>query len=483
MNNHIFLYLLLLPVLANSQTFEKIIQLAEIVRPNSLIETNNGYIVATRVSEISNSNARQSNLLYLNQKGEIILNKEFRSYYMQTITDLWNINDSTIGVLSYVTVHPDSLIKIVYYQLDSELNIKFQTEYNTDIILNSYLITDICTKKNNNLVYQLSYFYNNYQKKGYYFLEFSKKGEVIKENSYQSYYSPSRACITTKPDSGYYMFQGGMQYSLDTMFNIIDSLDFGPNFENTTPSYSLIGDVIWENDSTLVMSVPYNGDIDNHYYYMGISRTRNGKDVIEDKFYDWNELYEMYPYYNSIDTVDNYFYLAATTNFSGGSIFEERYTGIRIIKANKDFSINWDNTYRQDANNYMFYMIGTRDGGCMIAGTRYDFSQPEQRLDLYLLKVDSLGNYNTVSVNEGNPVAQNIEVYPNPGTSELNISFSNLGQEAVFTLYSIAGQKVMSQTLETEQSQIATGQLPNGLYVYELSQNGVAVDRGKWVKQ
>ncbi len=127
-------------------------------------------------------------------------------------------------------------------------------------------------------------------------------------------------------------------------------------------------------------------------------------------------------------------------------------------------------------------MIGTSDGGCMIAGTRYDFSQPEQRLDLYIFKVDSLGNYTPLAVEEGKPNANKATIYPNPGTSELNISFSSCEQGAVFTLYTIAGQKIVSQTLDNEQTQIATGHLSTGLYVYELRLNGAPVDRGKWVK-
>ncbi len=473
--------LLFISFILNAQTFERIISLADFTRPYFVLENNQGYVISTTLLNIDDYEQRKSNVLLLNKNGDIIINKEFREYYMQTITTLWNINDSIIGALGYATAHPDSMLKVIYYHLDKELNIELQTEYPIQLVLNSNLITDICLNHKQNIVYQLSYFDDSYENRGYIFFEFSNEGKVINKNFYPNYYLPIQACITNKTDGGYYMFQENMCYELDSLFNKTDSLDFNPDYTNSYPNYGLITDVIWENDSMLLMSVPYNAD--NDYYYMGISRTKYGKEIIEDKFYDWNELYEMYPFYNSFDTVGNYFYLAATTNFSGGPFFEERLTGIRIIKANKDFSINWDKTYRQDANNYMYYLIGTRDGGCMITGTRYDFTQPEQRLDLYILKVDSLGNYIPNTVEDIAATQQGIKVYPNPGFESFNISVPIPFSNAVLSLYNMAGTKVLSKKLSESLDIIITENLPNGIYSWEVIAEDFVLERGKWVKQ
>jgi hypothetical protein len=474
MKNLFVLFSLILSLESICQTFEKTINFAQINRPYNLIETTDGFVVSVGLYSDGHSEIKQSNLIVLNKSGEIVINKEFRDYYMQTLTDLWNINDSTIGVLGYASVHPDSMLKIIYYQLDSELNIVSQTDYTTEIILDSYIITDICQNQENHTVYQLSFFYNNHEKKGMYFMEFSKQGDIIKENYINTNNNPSKSCITSNNDSSYLVFLWGMKYELSKDLIIKDTFYFEQYFQ--------IVDVIWENDSTLIMSVPHN--YENGYYYMGISRTRNGKEVLEEKYYDWNELYEMYPYYNSFDTVGNYFYLAATTNFSGGSIWDNTdTTGIRIIKANKDFSVKWDKTYRRDANSYMYTMIGTSDGGCLIAGSRYDFTLPEQRQDLYILKVDSLGNYLSDVIEDVITENSSVHVYPNPGTETLNFAFPDNWHEAKVNLYTISGKNVMKTSLTSTQNQINTSAIPNGIYIWEVIVEGAAIERGKWIKQ
>jgi hypothetical protein len=74
-------------------------------------------------------------------------------------------------------------------------------------------------------------------------------------------------------------------------------------------------------------------------------------------------------------------------------------------------------------------------------------------------------------------------LFPNPGNNEINLQLPGNNKTAIFSLYNISGKKVLSKQANAIQTTITTGQLPTGLYIYELRKNGVVLDRGKWVKR
>ncbi len=65
----------------------------------------------------------------------------------------------------------------------------------------------------------------------------------------------------------------------------------------------------------------------------------------------------------------------------------------------------------------------------------------------------------------------NVSVYPNPASSELNISFNAKSTVSV-TLTNMVGQVVASQNVTNGHTTINTSALPAGMYVYTLSANG-----------
>lgn len=370
-----------------------------------------------------------------------------------------------------------SFVKILYYQLNSRLEVTQQTEMKTFLPVEAPSASDICTTNDGNILFQLSYRYNDFLNRGFYLVEYSPEGKIVQSLQSETGETSGMACITARPDSGFIMFMNAERYSLDPNFNFLDTLILNIGY----PNYNWIADVLWENDSILLMSVPYYGD--NNKYCMGLSRTRYGREVIDEKRYDDIPKWEIFPYYNSFDTIGNYIYLAANTNFYIGMTYYNDTSGVRIVKANRDFSVKWDKTYRFDSHNYLYSIIATRDGGCLVAGTRHELTDPGYWTKLYLLKVDSLGNYNTVSVPEGQGSNPNVTVYPNPGTTELIISFTQSAEESVFNLYSLSGQKVLSSRVTPTQNTICTAALPKGLYLWEWVTQNQVIERGKWVKE
>ncbi len=463
-----------MPLFANSQTFEKIIDLDASVYPMNLVETKNGFLMSAVFSKGQHLEY-ESNIIELNKKCEIIKNVKYRDYYSHYISKLWIINDTTYGALGIAAEGPDSAVKIVYYQLTGNLEVTYTTEYITETRLDKivYFNTDIYVNSDKSIVFQLAVRSN---KSGYYFTKYNKSGELVNSNCIYSH-DADYAAITTNQGSGYLFFDDSWRYGLDSNLMVVDSFLLNNNH------YHIMLDPIWENDSIIIISIPHNYNTD--FYEMGLCRTKMGKDIIEEKRFAVTAPHEMYPWYNSFDTSGNSFYIAANTNFSGTSNYYLHNNSIRIIRVNNDFSVKWDKLYNiNNGYNFLFYLIATSDGGCIVAGVRYNPDVPDRMDDLiYLLKVDSLGNYTSTDIAKTALRQSHMSLYPNPGNNEINLQLPCNNKTAIFSLYNISGKKVLSKRANAAQTTITTECLPNGLYIYELRKNGEVLDRGKWVKR
>ncbi len=469
--------LLLIPLFASPQTFERIIDLDATVYTRNLLETEYGYLISANFAE--NGHSEQTpHLIMLDKKGEIIKIVKYDCYYKQSIIELWRINDSTYGAISYCAESAESVLKIIYQQLNGNLKITFSNEYVTKNHWDKIkeIKSDIHINSDKSIIFQLTI--NSNTEGGYYFLKYNSNGALVKSNHVLAHAAWGSG-ITTNHNSGYLFFDYNLGFELDSNLMVVD--EFTPNNLKDL----MISEPIWENDSILTFSSPYNFTTVN--YEMGLCRTKWGKDVIEEKRFAAIEPMEIPGQWKSIDTSGNSFYMAAKTHFGG---FGEGYylinNKIRIIKVNKDFSIKWDKTYCENTGfNRIIYLTATRDGGCIVMGARYNSEVPDRMLDLiYLLKVDSLGNYNTTDIVETELPQNNISLYPNPGNGTINLKIpAGNSKTAVFNLYTTTGKKVLTKQVNAIQTTITTGYLSTGMYVYELCQNGMIINRGKWVKQ
>jgi hypothetical protein len=86
-------------------------------------------------------------------------------------------------------------------------------------------------------------------------------------------------------------------------------------------------------------------------------------------------------------------------------------------------------------------------------------------------------NYTGIG-NEGKQ-ASAVSIYPVPATDHINIS--NVYQHAIITLYDLTGKVVLESRLEGNPIRIATGGLPAGIYLVEISVNGKREDWRKIV--
>jgi len=153
-----------------------------------------------------------------------------------------------------------------------------------------------------------------------------------------------------------------------------------------------------------------------------------------------------------------------------------------VLQTDSLLNVRWERFYGGDANYLMTNLIATRDGGCLEAGTRYDYmNNPEQQTDIIVLKLNSegllVGDHELPETRMSEAI-----VYPNPGTDALQIRLAVQHPTALLELFDANGRLVLSQQLHQKESRIAVNQLPSGTYIYKLSADTGLLESGKWVK-
>ncbi len=79
-------------------------------------------------------------------------------------------------------------------------------------------------------------------------------------------------------------------------------------------------------------------------------------------------------------------------------------------------------------------------------------------------------NVNSISIE------RNIKVYPNPAKGQLNINIEKT-KNAVATIYDIKGQTIKQQPLLTNQNTIHIPDVPNGMYLLNITEGGTSIHR------
>jgi hypothetical protein len=144
----------------------------------------------------------------------------------------------------------------------------------------------------------------------------------------------------------------------------------------------------------------------------------------------------------------------------------------------------WERWYHLNDNYLMLYkVLATRDGGVLLAGSSYNSQTAAgQERDLYILKLDSLGNFVT-SVPGINVQPTNIKIFPNPFTTTLRIQTS-LTTPADYAIHDATGKLLTGGVLKnTSDSEIDLSAIPAGVHFVTLSTGGRPVARQRVVKQ
>jgi len=149
-----------------------------------------------------------------------------------------------------------------------------------------------------------------------------------------------------------------------------------------------------------------------------------------------------------------------------------------LNKVDGDLNLQWQKFYGGDAYYFLFSIIATSDGGCVMMGTRYHPDNPTG-IDAYILKVGPDGLVSVPEV-EGGLQVREVILYPNPGTSQLYIQTGHDDLEIHF--YTANGSLHFKDRINQFSHTVNTASWPAGTYLYQIAKGAEIMDSGKWIK-
>ncbi|MFH1320179.1 MAG: lipocalin-like domain-containing protein [Bacteroidota bacterium] len=175
-------------------------------------------------------------------------------------------------------------------------------------------------------------------------------------------------------------------------------------------------------------------------------------------------------------------------------------TGLIVLPDSNHFSLNWSassqGTY--PPGGYRIYRSSTNEGYWQYIATTTDLFYDDYSASLdsgYYYTVSSFDDQTATSgSNYASPVLvspsginvkpvahDEIAIYPNPVTDELNIVVS-FNYPVLFNIYDVIGRQIKSIEIEEKHTKISIDNISDGIYIYQIvCQKGNVINRGKLV--
>lgn len=211
-----------------------------------------------------------------------------------------------------------------------------------------------------------------------------------------------------------------------------------------------------------------------------VSITEAGQLVNYNHFFINENMRDQPTMYQGVSKFGNNIYVGGTSNYDYTNPFFSSFNSwFHLIKINADLTPIWEYWYGDDAYYFLYSILATNDGGCIMVGNRYDYETQDQERDIYIVKVNNDGLI--VWTQEIQTNRKLTKVFPNPGTSQLNIKTEL--KEFNFELINLNGQSIIKQMFNSDFNTINTESLKMGMYFYRIIDNkNELIETGKWIK-
>jgi len=155
-----------------------------------------------------------------------------------------------------------------------------------------------------------------------------------------------------------------------------------------------------------------------------------------------------------------------------------------LLQTDSMLNVRWEHFYGGDAYYTLGKVTATKDGGCIMAGSRFDYKAHSgvRERDIYIVKVNAEGLITNTHKHE-NKFVHDAIVYPNPGSNNIQVRVAMQHPRSVFRLFDISGQLVMEHDINGKTAQFNTSFLKAGTYVYSITGKKGLNENGKWVKR
>jgi len=153
-----------------------------------------------------------------------------------------------------------------------------------------------------------------------------------------------------------------------------------------------------------------------------------------------------------------------------------------IAKLDTNLNIIWEKLYGGDAFYMAVDITVDTDGGLLLLSTRNDLYDGVNQLDVHLMKIDTAGN--AVWVNDIKIREIGVDIFPNPTSSQLNITL-NSPNKTIYQLQikDLQGKQILQKQINAKQTKLDVSNLSKGIYILEGSTNTGESFSRKFVKE
>ncbi|MBL1145991.1 MAG: T9SS C-terminal target domain-containing protein [Bacteroidetes bacterium] len=259
-------------------------------------------------------------------------------------------------------------------------------------------------------------------------------------------------------------------------------------FPNDSSIVTYATDVSWVTDSTFIIAYALYDNID----------TKKGD--VHLFLYDTSLKQLNYKRINSIDTnqqsignslvydsISGYYYFGTTQSlkkFKYSNPFNtEDPTAFRLIKFDKNLNVKWEKVYYNQNTIQLENLTSDKNGNITMAGTLED-SVARQNGDryIYVLRVDSLGNYIRSNINERKNIDKYVAFYPNPFKESINLLKLNYFVPYKVEIVDALGRSVYQCNWSNDKMNISTRHWQSGMYFYIVKDSYGNTTSGKLLK-
>ena len=463
-------------VLISTDQHEQAVQVIE--------DYHNNYIIVGK-REIFDLDLMNGYALKLSKTGEILTEKEFAlPDTVVTIASIVLLPDSNyLLICKFGDDTVQSIMSIKTSDSFVEIGRRYHpmpTEYSWLQETKEYLC--------NNYIYLFGQVWNSGTRSDMYIYKMSYECDSIDSEIFQMNFEQAVwAILDMKNNSGFNFYcHGFFQFndftkndspgtlvSVDSLFNIIsvEEIPGGLVFQNTAK---------WYNESEYLLTGRYYSS-DNTL--TGILKLDTADNILASNYLEAGpDTASHLPPHHSVDYIsEDDIFFANIINLNAYQYpYQEDPSWIMLAKLDSNLNVKWQRYYGGDAFYYIFDIKATSDGGCIMAGIRYDHAIQDQEWDIYILKVDGDGLITSIDDQSHIPVSEAI-LYPNPGNDMLFIRTALA--DARVELYDLNGRFILSREIKNHFETVNTSSIPSAGYVYRIYRNAELIQNGIWIKK
>lgn|GEM_PF-6534777 len=289
-----------------------------------------------------------------------------------------------------------------------------------------------------------------------------------------------------------YFMEGPTVVKLDSSFNYVDRRRLNVPARNQSETVVFRGfanlDAVWLTDTTFLIGTAHSNAIDTikgdiHLFVYDTNLTRQTYKRLVSADTNQSSRSNCLAYDSLSGSI--YFGSTQTIEVSRDLWFHGDQTAFNLIKMDKTLNILWEKTYYNEATIQLDEIEVDKNGNVTMAGTYEDSTTRANGFNrnIYILRVDSLGNYLRTDLTEGAIPTRDFVIYPNPVGDQLNFKKFNRFEPYHVQFFDVTGKVIKQMLWNTNETSISTANWKPGTYIYRLVDNKGRNAEGKLIKK